>query len=302
MINPASPILVVGATGRHGGTGAVVANELAGAGIAVRAMTRSIDERAEALAMQGIEVVQADLHDRLSLLEALDGVEVAYFTYPIAGGVADAAANFASAARATGLKRLVVMSMGPAHPNSPSHLGRAQWLAEELFETAGLQCLHLRIAAAFFENIALLHAKDIQGDGVIRNSFPDRPVSWILGVDAARLATAALLHPDRFGSGSAVYPGSPYQYSQSDIARILGNFLGRKLSHQSIPKEVWQERIIGFAAEDSRLNADMAAHISSVAAALHRMQPLPPNDMIAEITGTAPLSLEQALERQLLAF
>jgi uncharacterized protein YbjT (DUF2867 family) len=61
--------------------------------------------------------------------------------------VVDAAANFASAGRAAGLKRVVVMSMGASHPKSPSHLGRAQWLAEELLEWAGFSCLHLPIAA-----------------------------------------------------------------------------------------------------------------------------------------------------------
>jgi uncharacterized protein YbjT (DUF2867 family) len=122
------PILVVGATGRHGGTGAFVARRLAELGQPIRAMTR----RKDALVRQlpGAEIVVADLHDRRAPIPALEGTDVAYFTYPIASGIVDAAANFASAARASGLKRLVVMSMGPAHPESTSPLGRAQWLAE----------------------------------------------------------------------------------------------------------------------------------------------------------------------------
>lgn len=302
MIDVAPPILVVGATGRHGGTGAGVANELLDCGVPIRAITRTLDHRVAALKRRGVDVLQADLHDRLSLIKALKGIETAYFTYPIAGGIVEAAANFASAGRATGLKRIVTMSMGPAHPNSPSHLGRAQWLAEELFETAGFQCLHLRIAAAFLENIVMLHTNDVRTDRIIRNSFPDIPVSWIMGADAARIATAAILHPERFAQGPAIYPGSPYQYKQSDIAQILGGFLNRKLSHETISAEAWRERIIELSAKDSRLNADMAAHISSVAAALEQMQPLPPNDMIEQITGAPPLSLEEALQGGRLVF
>ncbi|MFX9962082.1 NAD(P)H-binding protein, partial [Acinetobacter baumannii] len=91
----------------------------------------------------GIDVVAGDLHDRHTLAAALADVETAYFAYPVAAGIVDAAANFAAAGRAAGLKRVVVMSMGVSRPDSPSHLGRAQYLAEEMLEWAGFGCLHL---------------------------------------------------------------------------------------------------------------------------------------------------------------
>ncbi|UPK28605.1 NmrA family NAD(P)-binding protein [Bradyrhizobium sp. 195] len=290
------PILVVGATGRHGGTGGIVARSLLERNIRVRALVRTLDERADALRASGAEVVQADLHDRLSLIQALDGIETAYFTYPIAGGIVDAAANFASAGRCTGLKRLVVMSMGPSHPQSPSHLGRAQWLAEDLLEWAGFECLHLRIAAVFIENLEMLHRGDIRRDGIVRNAFPDIPVSWIAGEDCARIAVAALLTPEKFEGGPAVYPGSPHQYTQSELFGIVGDFLGLKLRHECISQQAWRDHLIALSAGDSRMNADMAGHISSVSAALKQMKPLPPNDMIEQITGVRPISLREALE------
>src|SRR5580693_1795130 len=163
MSEPLNPILVVGGTGRHGGTGAYVARQLLRLGIPVRALVRERDDRAKALEEIGTKVVVGDLRDRRSLIPALEETVTGYFTYPIAGGIVDAAANFASAARAAGLKRLVVMSMAPAHPDSPSDLGRCQWLAEELLEWSGLSCIHLRIAALFFENLELLHGEDILG-------------------------------------------------------------------------------------------------------------------------------------------
>jgi uncharacterized protein YbjT (DUF2867 family) len=214
----------------------------------------------------------------------------------VAAFVAPAAANFASAGRGTGLKRLVVMSMGPSHPQSPSHLGRAQWLAEDLLEWAGFECLHLRIAAVFIENLEMLHRVDIRRDGIVRNAFPDTPVSWIAGEDCARIAVAALLTPERFEGGPAVYPGSPYQYTQSELFGIVGDLLGLKLRHECISQEAWCNHLIALSAKDPRINADMAGHISSVAAALHQMKPLAPNNMIEQITGVRPMSLREALE------
>lgn len=290
------PVLVLGATGRHGGTGGIVARALLDAGRSIHVVTRRRDARVEPLAARGAEVFEADLHDRVSLLNALDGVETAYFTYPIAGGVIDAAANFAGAAREAGLKRLVTMSMGPAHQRSPSHLGRAQWLAEQIFEWAGFDCLHLRIAAAFLENIEMLHGREIAEEGVIRNAFPDIKVSWILGEDAARIAAAAILTPEKFGEGPAIYPGSPHQYTQPEIAGIVSNFLGKPVRFEAISVDAWRDRIAVLAQDDDRLNADMASHISAVAGALHVMPALPPNDMIEMITGRAPVNLSDALE------
>ncbi len=149
MPNSNKPILVVGATGRHGGTGASVVRALRAHDVPVRALTRTADSRVLPLRTIGTEIAIGDLHDRRSLLSALKGGRNRIFTYPIARGVIEAAANFASAGRSTGLKRIVVMSMAVSHPDSPSHLGRAQWVAEDLFESAGFSCLHLRIAAFF---------------------------------------------------------------------------------------------------------------------------------------------------------
>jgi len=293
-MSAAKPILVVGATGRHGGTGTTVARTLLARGIPVRALVRTVDARVEPLKTLGAQIVMGDLHDRSSLVEAMSGIETAFFTYPISGGIVDAAANFASAGRAVGLKRVVVMSMAPSHPQSPSHLGRAQWLAEEAMEWAGFTCLHLRIAAVFFENLELLHRAEIEHEGVIRNSFTDIPVSWIASEDAARVAVAALLHPGKFGSDTAVYPGAPMQYTQSDIARIVGAYLGRTLRHENISREAWYHSIVELCATNDRVNPDMAGHISAVAASLTK--PFPPNDIIRSVTGQAPMSLERALE------
>jgi uncharacterized protein YbjT (DUF2867 family) len=294
-----APILVVGATGRHGGTGATVARLLRERGVAVRALTRT-DARVATLRDVGAEIAIGDLHDRRTLKEALAGVEVAYFTYPIAAGIIDAAASFAAAGREAGLKRVVVMSMAAAHPEHPSALGRAQWLAEEVLAWAGFACLNLRIAALFFENLALLHAADIAGDGVIRNAFADVAIPWIAGEDAGRLAVAALLHPERFGGKSAVTPTGGHSHSHGEIASIVGAHLGRSLRHETIARAAWRARVAALAPQDARISDDMAAHIAAVAASIR--QALPLNDLLARATGTPPLSLQQMLESGRLAF
>lgn len=285
--------LVTGVTGRHGGTGAFVATSLLKQGHRVRALVRKVDPGVEALRGQGAEIVVADLVDRRTLGPALEGIETAYFTWPVAAGIVNAAAHFASAGRKAGLKRVVVMSMGAAHPESPSALGRAQWLAEELLEWAGFSCLHLRVAAYFFENLQLLHQAEIEGDGVLRSSYGDVPTNWMAGVDAARLAVAALLDPAAFGSqGTAVYPTGNQRHTMADLARILGAHLGRSLRHETISTEAWQQNLVGLARSGTRVNEDMAAHISALGAGRREM---PVNDLFQKAVGRAPMSLADTL-------
>src|SRR6266404_9884350 len=56
-----SPILITGATGRHGGTGAHLARRLREAGRSVRALVRRLDERTAPLQALGAEIVVGDL-------------------------------------------------------------------------------------------------------------------------------------------------------------------------------------------------------------------------------------------------
>ena len=206
MSGSAAPILVTGATGRHGSTGAHVARRLREEGRPVRILARTLSERTDALAELGAEVVIGDLHDRRGLVTALTDVELAYFTYPVEAGVVPAAANYTAAVRETGRAiRTVVMSMGPAHPLHPSDLGRAQWLAEEVMAWGGLDVLILRVGATFHQNLIALHGHSIRRENLLRNSFGDGQVGWINGSDAGELAVAALLRPSTF-DGPVCYP------------------------------------------------------------------------------------------------
>lgn len=285
--------LVLGATGRHGGTGRFVANELKSRGYAVRALVRQDDERSRSLAASGIETVVGDLHDRASLVPALSGVAAAYFTYPIAAGAVDGAVNFAAAARESGLKRVVVMSMAVARPESPSALGRAHWLAEEVLQWAGLETINLRIAALFAENIELLHGHDLVESGVLKNSFGDLPLSWITGDDAGRLAVAALLHPERLKGETTIYPSGGAQVSHGEIAQALSEKLGRPIRHETVSRREWSDRLKALSLVDGRLNPDMADHISAVGVALR--QTIPMNRLFEDLTGQRPTSILDAV-------
>ncbi|WP_263358627.1 NmrA family NAD(P)-binding protein [Acidicapsa ligni] len=288
------PVLVVGATGLHGGTGPFIVKELLRHGMPVKALVRGEDERSLALTKQGAEVVVGDLRDRRTLIPALDGVELAYFTHPVAEGIVNAAANFASAGRDRGLKRLVSVSTGTAAPESIGPLSRASWLAEELFETSGFDCIILRVAAWFFENLELLHRQEIFGDGVLRSSCRDIPLNWMAGVDAAKLAVFALLQPERFApKATYFYPTGDDKMTYSEAAAIVGRHLGRKLTYETVSADAWYAHLMELSRSDRRITDGLARQVSIVGASLK--EGLPTNELFQSVTGEQPMTLEEAL-------
>jgi len=293
MTATTGPILVTGATGRHGSTGAHVARRLLEEGTPVRVLTRSRTQRTDDLAALGAEVVIGDLHDRRSIAAALADVKQAYFTYPVDEGVIRAAANYAAAVReVNGDVRTVVMSMAPAHPGHPSDLGRDQWLAEEVMTWAGIDVLILRIAATFHENVVALHGPSIKREDVLRNSFGERAVGWINGGDAGELAVAALLHPERF-TGPVCYPTGSEDLDHHEIAGILSQELGRRIEFRPVARELWRQELVDLSAADPHgvVNTAMAGHIANVGEAV-ATRGAPPADAgaLAKLIGRPPVS------------
>jgi uncharacterized protein YbjT (DUF2867 family) len=271
------PILVIGATGRHAGTGAIVVDHLLSRGRPVRALVRTEDDRADQLRRRGATTVVGDLHDRASLVAAVTGVNSVYFTYPVAAGVISAAANLASVLVDAGSNaHLVVMSMAVSSLDSPSRLGQAQAVAEEVFVWAGLNPTVLRFGGLFHENVLLLHEATIRGNGLIANSFGEGPAPWIGGADAAELAVAHLLAPPP-AAAQISYPPPAEAIDHAEVARIISTETGRPVRYEHISAATWRKEleIAGESDPVSPINTAMAQHISSIGAALsQRAEPI----------------------------
>lgn len=294
------PILVIGATGRHGNTGEYLVGRLREEGRVVRVLARTCSERTRRLEELGAEVVFGDLHDRRTLVPALDGVDLAYFTYPIAAGVVEAAANYAAAVREVGrFPRTVVMSMGPAQKDHPSDLGKAQWLAEQVMEWAGLNLTILRVSALFHQNLQVLHASSIRREQRFRNSFGSVKMAWISGQDAAELGVVALLHPERF-TDAVVWPQGFEMFSHYEVADILSDVLDTEITFEPINKHEWRQELVDMSGRvgEEVVNEAMAQHISSIGHAVSVLgaASLPADpDALRALIGREPISLRDYL-------
>jgi uncharacterized protein YbjT (DUF2867 family) len=290
-------VLVIGAGG-HGGTGSQVVDRLLAHDRNVRLLVRSRGAHVDRFVEQGVQVVTGDLMDRRSLVDAVHGIDAVYFAYPIAAGAVAAAGNLASVLRSEGVSpHLVVMSMGPAAAESPSALGRAQWIAEEVFGWAGLEPTVLRVAALFYENVLVLHGHEIRETGRFANSFGKGPTPWISGRDAADLAVAALIDPDRFTDRKVTYPPGAELLTHDEVAEAITAETGRVVEFAPISAHDWQTTLEGVArSSPGVVNTAMAQHISAVGAlvAQRGAAAIPPDPTrLTEIIGHEPLSFAE---------
>ena len=298
-------VRVIGATGRHGGTGARVVERLQAAGRLVRALVRSDDERAERLRESGVQTLLGDLHDRRTLLPALDGAQSVYVAYPVAAGIVDALANVASVIRELGTSpHVVIMASGAADPNSPSGIARAHALSEELLLQLGVNFTAVRGSAFFYENVLVLHAYAIRQIGVFANSFGESRPAWISGTDAADLCATALLDPQRHANTPFVYPPGHEQLFQQEIADIVSEETGREVRYQHITADDWSRQL--QAASGGLPNHAMITHITTQAAMCENDTTILRKDTdpsaLAAASGRPPLTFRNFVRQHRSAF
>src|SRR4029077_14466471 len=198
MINP--KILVTGATGKTGGA---VVTELLAKGWPVRAAVRVRDARSDLLQRRGAEVVVADIFDPGQLMDAMRGVQRAYYCPPYHPFVIQSASAFAAAARETGLEQIVGLSQWLPAPKHPALVTRQLWLIDRMFaELPGIS--HTVVNPGFFADSPDL---EMMPFGAHLGVFPRLVAGGSRDAapsvdDIARVMVAAVLDPARHAGKS----------------------------------------------------------------------------------------------------
>jgi uncharacterized protein YbjT (DUF2867 family) len=212
------PILVTGAAGgQWGSTGLLVTRLLLERGLPVRAFAHHDDERAARLRRLGAEVVVGDLREITSVLPAVRGVRRAFFTYEGTDGLLAATGVIAAAAREEGLQRIVEVSQLYPSPDAHTPRMRQHWVAEQVFDWAGVGAVHVR-AAVFFETLAEL-ARLRRGELALPLGSPGTLIPLVAAADVARVSAALLTAS---GDVDPVCRLTGQVLTAGEVARMLG--------------------------------------------------------------------------------
>lgn len=276
-------ILVSGATGF---TGRKTVEILLDKGIPVRALVRTDDQRAEELRKLSAEVVIGDLLSLNDLRAALEGIETAYFVYPIAPGLIDATARFALAAQEAGVKSVVNMSQISARRVAKSNAALDHYTAERVFDWSGLAMTHLR-PTYFSQWLIYPHWRQhIVERGEIRLPFGDGRHAPIAAEDQARLIAAILENPQAH-AGKTYNLNGPVQLSQQGVADAVGEVLGRTITYVPISLEQYDREMA-----EAGLPAFLRQHLVEVAQDYQHGVFEGEDGVIREITGQAPMTVQ----------
>jgi NADH dehydrogenase len=235
-------IVVAGGTGT---LGTRLVPRLAGAGLAVRVLTRD-PARARHLAGPGVDVARGDVRDAASVGRALRGVGTvisAVHGFDGPGGVSPASvdragnANLIDAAALAGAAFVLVSVVG-ASPGHPIGLFRAKHGAEETLRTSGIPWTIVR-ATTFMETWATIMNQPLQASGKIPVfGRGDNPVNFVSATDVAALTALAVTDPGL--RGQVLELGGPDNLTFNQLATIVQETTGRRGTVRHIPRPALQ--------------------------------------------------------------
>jgi NAD(P)H dehydrogenase (quinone) len=243
MTNPSVPsvpktVLISGATGD---TGRPAVSESIALGLKVRAFVHSVDARAQALADLGAEIVEGDLLDINTVRPAMEGVDAAYFVWPVQPGLIHATVNFAQAAKEAGVGTVINLSQRSANRWSTSDSCRDSFIAEEVLNWSGVNVVHLR-PTYFLEWLLYPWQLPYLQQGVLRMPVGKGRHSPIAADDQGRVI-AALLHDSDGRIGTTIPISGPIEMDHEQMAAELSEALGRKIVFQDLPVEEYVESL-----------------------------------------------------------
>ena len=288
--------LIVGAGGSHGATGNHVARQLLARGMTVRAFVRQADQRADDLKELGAEIAVGDIRDYDVVLEALDDVQRAYFTYPVAEGLLEATVTLAAAGAQAGLQWVVNMSQITASPDHASPAARQHWLAERVLDWSGIGVTHLR-PPFFLENLFNVAAPTVGADSTINLPYGQGRHAPVAGEDIARVAVGILTDPAPH-RGRTYTPTGPASLSMAEQASVFSQVLGRPVEYVDIPVELWRQILSNVPV----MTPYLIEHLSRVAVSHQHGVFDAVTDVVETIGGAPPTSLESFIRENQTVF
>ena len=229
-------ILVTGAAGK---TGRAVIRALIAKGEAVRALVHRPEQIRSVEALGAQQVVVGDMSLQATMDQAAQGVRAVYHICPNVSPDEVAIGQVAIvAARSAGVKHFVYHSVLHPQVEAMPHHWQKLRVEEQLFES-GL-CYTILQPAAYMQNV-LAHWDQIMEQGVYPVPYA---VETRLGMvdleDVAEAAAVVLTEP---GHAGAVYELAGAEVlSQTEVATILSQQLGRPVRAEAVSLETWERR------------------------------------------------------------
>jgi uncharacterized protein YbjT (DUF2867 family) len=224
-------ILITGATGN---VGRPLVEVLAQAGVAVRAVSRHPDTTG---LPDEVEVMP-------SAVDALRGASAVFLNSRALG---TELATVVELAVQAGVHKLVALSAINADDDvarQPSRVrGDRNRETEQLAVGSGLTWVSLR-PSVFVSNFAGMWSQQIRAGDVVAGPYAGASSAPIVDSDISAVAARALLTDDL--DGQRIPLTGPEALTNTELADVIAEVLGRRLRYQEVPPEMVRQRFIGI--------------------------------------------------------
>lgn len=244
-------ITVFGATGT---TGAPLVEALLTRGARLRAVTVQ-PAKAAALVAKGCDAAVADFGDRDALERACQGAEKAYLVTPPHQDMRRWKANAIAAAKAAGVRHVVMSTGLGASPRARLTFGMWHSESQELLKDSGMDWT--LVQPTYFRQNLLWQAENIVSDGVYYDDLGG-PVAWVDARDIADVAVEALLGAGHAGKAYGLTGAEAL--TSEEIASLLSEATGRAVTCASLPPNQAKAHMIA-----NGMHADVAAAMVELA-------------------------------------
>jgi uncharacterized protein YbjT (DUF2867 family) len=233
-------------TGASGNVGKEVLKQIAQTGVQVRAAFQSASKAAPA--PSGVEIVTVDYNQPESLRTALKAVERVFLVGPPTAQLPALERKAMEVIAQSGVRQVVKLS---AMGGREAIFSRQHAQSEDYIESTGVPYTFLR-PNGFMQNMVNYNAPTINTQNAFYGSEDDGRVSQIDVRDVAAVAVKALTE-DGY-AGKAYSLTGPEALTNSEIARILSDELGREIRFVNLPPAKLREALL--AAGVPEWNAD----------------------------------------------
>ena len=270
--------------GANGTIGKRVVAALKQRGAAIKALVRTPQPGGD----RQVEFVAADLSRRADLVAAFAGVSTVFLLCPNGPRQEEMESNVVNATVASGVKRIVKLSVMGSGAQSPIEFARLHGRVEDAIRASGCEWTFVR-PNMFMQN--LFWYKSALGEGKLPLPLGEAAVSHVDGQDVGVAAAEALL--DDRHSGKIYTVTGPKALTGAAAASVLSNVLERRIDYQPVSAPDFRTFLTSAGESDYVADAEVElfehwseGHGSTV------------TDDLETLTGSKATSFQEFVERE----
>jgi len=222
-------ILLTGATGT---VGSQVVKHLQKTGAEFRIVARDPD-KARSLTGPGIEIVQGDITNPVSMQTAMHGMDHLFLLTPSGPQQVDVEKEIVDEAARAGVSHITKLSVMGASALSPILINQWHYYSEKYIEQIGIGLTAVR--PTFFMQNTLMFATTISNEGMFYAPLGDAAVNIVDARDIASVVVSTLIEPGHMGH---VYDVTgPQAVTFNEVAADISSAIGKSVAYVNVPPE-----------------------------------------------------------------